>query len=85
MAGETETLKIGDVVRLKSGGPAMTVMAIGRQGVTCQWFAGLDLQSGVIPETGLTTALSLPPLPSPPSGPQYHVGLYERAVAKDSI
>lgn len=78
-------MKIGDVVRLKSGGPAMTVMALDHQGVTCQWFAGLDLQMAGFACESLTTALTLPDLPSPPSGPQYHVGLDERAVAKDSI
>jgi uncharacterized protein YodC (DUF2158 family) len=43
MAGE---FKAGDVVRLKSGGPAMTIEEIGRYGVSktegakCVWFEG---------------------------------------------
>ena len=28
----------GDVVRLKSGGPKMTVLSIGTSTLTCQWF-----------------------------------------------
>ncbi len=39
-------LQIGDVVRLKSGGPAMTVVAPGaraaRGAVDCAWFGGGD-------------------------------------------
>ena len=33
-----EEFKIGDVVKLKSGGPNMTVEVIGEQGVYCAWF-----------------------------------------------
>lgn len=45
------SLKIGDMVRLKSGGPLMTVTdmieAGGGQGegVNCKWFKGEDLQT----------------------------------------
>jgi uncharacterized protein YodC (DUF2158 family) len=37
-------LKIGDVVRLKSGGPKMTVLGGNGNHWVCQWFnnAGLD-------------------------------------------
>jgi uncharacterized protein YodC (DUF2158 family) len=34
-----DTFKIGDVVQLKSGGPKMTVVAIGEL-VRCAWFFG---------------------------------------------
>ena len=40
MANEERAIAIGDVVRLKSGGPAMTVVAVGRgvAGETlCAW------------------------------------------------
>lgn len=42
--------KKGDIVKLKSGGPKMTVddpmSAIGGGTVECQWFAGSKLQQG---------------------------------------
>jgi uncharacterized protein YodC (DUF2158 family) len=45
--------KVGDVVRLKSGGPNMTVTSCGDHwstgpnGVFCTWFAGTKQESGV--------------------------------------
>lgn len=39
--------KIGDIVRLKSGGPSMTVDAVRDDGdIFCYWFAGNKLESG---------------------------------------
>ena len=35
----------GDIVKLKSGGPEMTVQGVGQM-VTCQWFAGKKLEVG---------------------------------------
>jgi uncharacterized protein YodC (DUF2158 family) len=36
-----DTFKPGDTVRLKSGGPVMTVTNIDNQfGVACEWFSG---------------------------------------------
>jgi uncharacterized protein YodC (DUF2158 family) len=37
-------MKIGDVVRLKSGGPRMTILGGNNKHWVCQWFnnAGLD-------------------------------------------
>lgn len=47
------TYKVGDTVKLKSGGPIMTVhdtpktQTFGNQThYTCQWFAGKKLESG---------------------------------------
>lgn len=41
-----ENLKPGDVVELKSGGPAMTVKgtAYGTEGLICSWFDGKKVQ-----------------------------------------
>src|SRR5678809_1085751 len=43
-----ETYKVGDLVQLKSGGPAMTVYEVSRSGlhVKCQWFDGAKLEEG---------------------------------------
>ena len=38
-----EEFKVGDVVRLKSGGPAMTVSKKVAEGLTCIWYAGDEL------------------------------------------
>jgi uncharacterized protein YodC (DUF2158 family) len=34
------TIRAGDVVRLKSGGPAMTVESMGGEKALCVWFEG---------------------------------------------
>ena len=52
--------KLGEVVRLASGGPDMTVMDIPTntfKHVTCQWFDGNDLKSGVFPSESLRYVL----------------------------
>ena len=39
-------VQAGDVVKLKSGGPSMTVMRITEQGkAVCQWFVGGKLNT----------------------------------------
>lgn len=44
----------GDVVRLKSGGPEMTVKAADNPAeVECQWFNGKDNKEAWFPETSL--------------------------------
>lgn len=48
--------KIGDIVKLKSGGPEMTVQQVPTDTGTyykCQWFAGKKLESGLFPEGSL--------------------------------
>ncbi|MFG0496399.1 YodC family protein [Pseudomonas sp. YQ_13] len=51
-----ETLfNIGDLVRIKSGGPVMTVNSVTAGGLifVCQWFAGKKLESGRFPAEAL--------------------------------
>ncbi|QKM52184.1 YodC family protein [Burkholderia glumae] len=42
----TGKLKISDIVKLKSGGPDMTIHEIVDSDYECQWFAGKKLESG---------------------------------------
>jgi uncharacterized protein YodC (DUF2158 family) len=61
MFGDNMSFKLGDVVRLKSGGPNMTVQsiaadddfAVSKNDLTCQWFDDKKvLQSAIFkPET----------------------------------
>ena len=41
-------LKVGDVVKLKSGGPVMTVSRVAEESrlYDCQWFDGTELRTG---------------------------------------
>jgi uncharacterized protein YodC (DUF2158 family) len=50
-----KTFKVGDLVRLKSGGPVMTVASVG-QSVHCQWFAGAKLEKGFFDAESLENA-----------------------------
>jgi uncharacterized protein YodC (DUF2158 family) len=46
--------KTGDVVRLKSGGPPMTVTGMSQTGsVICQWFWNNKMESGSFPPDAL--------------------------------
>lgn len=45
MATGTE-FGIGSIVKLKSGGPDMTVYSVDRSHLNCQWFAGKKLERG---------------------------------------
>ncbi|TGA72329.1 DUF2158 domain-containing protein [Aliivibrio fischeri] len=54
---------VGDIVKLKSGGPDMTVKEVIKNGIgsdgpfngnyRCQWFAGKKLDNGVFPQESL--------------------------------
>jgi uncharacterized protein YodC (DUF2158 family) len=47
---------IGNIVKLKSGGPGMTVRTVpdmAKGYYDCQWFAGKKLESGRFPEDSL--------------------------------
>lgn len=51
MANKTE-FAVGDIVKLKSGGPDMTVRTVPHSGsdyYDCQWFAGKKLELGRFP------------------------------------
>jgi len=54
-------LKQGDVVQLKSGGPAMTVEEVTPEGVHCTWFKGPDQQRGTFPAATLVAPVTLDP------------------------
>lgn len=47
--------EVGKIVKLKSGGPEMTVEKVfeDRDTYRCQWFAGKKLESGVFPADSL--------------------------------
>lgn len=52
----TNTFKVGDIVKLKSGGPDMTVRVVPdptSKTYTCQWFAGKKLEQGSFPGDSL--------------------------------
>ena len=54
------TLKSGDLVVLKSGGPEMTVKHVYSDEIICQWFAGKKLEQGRFDENSL---IESPPKP----------------------
>ena len=43
----------GEIVKLKSGGPNMTVAGNGTRGVACNWFAGAKLEQGYFSDSQL--------------------------------
>ncbi|MBB4639476.1 uncharacterized protein YodC (DUF2158 family) [Longimicrobium terrae] len=49
--------QIGDIVQLKSGGPKMTVKQVFPDGVvSCHWFSGTKLSSGIFSAETLVVA-----------------------------
>ena len=56
--------KIGDIVRLKSGGPSMTVESIRDSDgdIYCHWFAGDKLHAGVFSPEAIGPEDELDPL-----------------------
>ena len=47
---------VGDIVKIKSGGPEMTVRTVPTEGTKfyrCQWFAGKKLEQGDFPGESL--------------------------------
>jgi len=49
--------KVGDVVKLKSGGPAMTVSELAVTQVWCMWFEGTEQKQAIFPVDALETVL----------------------------
>lgn len=50
-------MKVGSVVRLRSGGPLMTVTEFHPAGsVSCLWFLGTELRSGLFMQGALVRA-----------------------------
>ena len=53
--------EVGQIVKLKSGGPDMTIQSLCKNirteafsgNYTCQWFAGKKLENGIFPEQSL--------------------------------
>ena len=39
-SASSQKLKIGDVVKLKSGGPTMTIIKVENEEAYCKWFTG---------------------------------------------
>lgn len=52
--GVSKFFKPGDVVKLASGGPEMTVESYSREGIKCIWFCGNKLESKLFPAMVLT-------------------------------
>jgi len=48
-----ERFEMGDVVRLRAGGPPMVVRAVSGDTAYCQWYAGVDLHQGTFLFTSL--------------------------------
>ncbi|HEU4595590.1 MAG TPA: DUF2158 domain-containing protein [Pyrinomonadaceae bacterium] len=52
-----EEIKVGDVVRLKSGGPDMTVVGvISKELFMCNWFDGQNVKASHFPPEALQRA-----------------------------
>lgn len=49
----TKKFGVGEIVKLRSGGPNMSVKSVYGEQYTCQWFAGKKLEQGVFPPESL--------------------------------
>jgi uncharacterized protein YodC (DUF2158 family) len=52
-------MKIGDLARLKSGGPVMTITFIGTTQIECSWFVDELIQKENFPRGALITPFTL--------------------------
>jgi len=62
MTQNATQFQVGDVVRLKSGGPEMAVKRLMGVGVDCVWFEGDRLADGAWFESALLTRVENPRL-----------------------
>ena len=46
-------MKVGDIVKLKSGGPPMTVIDINPAGIACSWFVDYKTRKDTFPPDSL--------------------------------
>jgi len=83
---KTKTYKVGDIVKLKSGGPVMTVKVSETHYVGCQWFIGKILAEGLFlvsslapPETENTIQTQI--TPSALTFPPNHTATMQSAVS----
>lgn len=61
MNQKENNFNVGNIVKLKSGGPNMTIRTVATNSITekftgyydCQWFAGKKLENGRFPEESL--------------------------------
>jgi uncharacterized protein YodC (DUF2158 family) len=58
MSDQKHKFRAGNIVQLRSGGPAMTVDSEGKSEVRCFWFASTELRNGTFSPASL---LSLEP------------------------
>lgn len=58
--GKDKDIAVGTIVKLKSGGPDMTVKYAKDGSVTAQWFAGKKLEQGTFPASSLEEATPAP-------------------------
>ena len=69
MTSALKKWKLGDVVRLASGGPAMTVQGVGRSGkAEAAWFVGGEVRTHEFSEDSLVAADVTPAGTAPPAG-----------------
>jgi uncharacterized protein YodC (DUF2158 family) len=67
----TPVLQIGDVVRLRSGGPLLTVKSVQGNQVICSWWSE---EIGGFETTGFPIAMLTGPVPLPPNDPNLQKG-----------
>ena len=56
-------LKTGDIVRLKSGGPAMTVDKVNNSKISCVWFKEEHLKSAIFRKDTLERCVAVESFP----------------------